>query len=506
MAASGNSTPRRWRRRLVYSAAALLLLAMAHPLWLPWLAAPWLAAQGVHWQRIERHGWTRLRLHGVEATIGSMRVTASELEVPEPVPVLFRRFVSEGVAAPRIVVTGWRVDYPAAASATNTAVAGPQSLPEVLGLAEDVVHESRRWLAGIELRGGEARFGALAWNVPTGSWTNDTLRLTGGLASAPRQITAESSLPPGAPAQLRLTSPSDDVNLNLEFRAAGQAWKAAGELRWLSNRVALEAGWDRAGFWPRRARIAGQGLRLPASALGTGAIVDPNAGFEFDWADGTGDLRAHASAQPTLPSLRGLGTFEAVIEAHTDGTAATLQRLRLHARGLETTLRDPVSVAFDGRLLTPETRLELKLDLASLATAALGGELTGQVNLRAGQDRHVELRLDLAGQDLRWQKFGAPTAALTGSHLWPELRIDRLDVGLAEGGRFHAEGGLDLARRFVTGELALSGAVHHTAKADNTGNSPLGHVRACPFRNRSTSAPKKSENAKEVLTRSNASR
>lgn len=451
MAASGKSTPRRWRRRLAYLAAALLLFVVAHPIWLPWLAASWLAPQGVHWQEVERGGWTRLRLRGVEATIGSVHATVRELEVPAPLPVLFRRFVSAGAAAPRIVATGWRVDYRADGTVTNTAAAGPQSLPEMLDLAESVVHESRRWLAALELRDGEARFGAFTAKVPAATWTNDTLRLTGGLATQARQIAAELHLPPSAPARLRLSSPSDDLDLDLRLRLAGQALAATGELRWLSNRVALDAGWEGAGFWPRRARVVGHGLRLPAQALGTDAITNSVANLEFNWADGAGDLRASATAQPILASLRELGPFAADIEAHTDGTSATLQRLQVRARGQQATLGAPVRIAFDGQWLTPDTRLDLKLDLASLSIAELAGELVGQVDIHADTDRKLALAFKLSGQALGWQDFGAPTAALTGSLVWPELRIGQLDLALKGGGQFHAAGSVDLARRFVAG-------------------------------------------------------
>ena len=451
MAASGKSTPRRWRRRLVYLAAALALLMAAHPIWLPWLAAAWLAPQGVHWQAVERHGWTRFRLRGVEATIGPVHATTRELEVPAPLPVLFRRFVAEGAAAPRIVATGWRVDYRTNATVTNAATAGPQSLAEALDLAESAVHESRRWVAELELRDGEARFGAVTLKVPAANWTNDTLRLTGGLATQTRQIAAELRLPTNAPVDLRLSSPSDDLDLDLQLRPTGQAWAAAGELRWLSNRVALEAGWEGAGFWPRRARVVGQGLRLPAQALGTDAITNATADVEFNWADGAGDLRATATAQPTLASLRELGPLAAEIEAHTDGTSATLRRLRLHTRGVEATLGAPVSVAFDGRLRTPDTRLDLNLDLASLAIAELAGQVAGQVDVHADADRKLAPAFKLSGQDLRWQNLSASTAALAGSLVWPELRIDQLDLAVKGGGQFHAAGSVDLSRRFVAG-------------------------------------------------------
>lgn len=451
MAVSGKSTPRRWRRRLVYLAAALALLVVAHPIWLPWLAAAWLAPHGIHWQQVERHGWTRFRLRNLEITLDSGHATVRDLDVPAPLPVLVRRFVSAGAAAPRIVATGWRVDYQADATGTNTATAGPQSLAEALDLAEGVVHESRRWLAALELRDGEARFGGLALQVPAANWTNDTLHLTGGLATQTRQIVAELRLPTNAPVDLRLSSPRDDLALNLQLRPTGQAWAAAGELRWLSNRVALEAGWDGAGFWPRRARVIGQGLRLPAQALGTDAITNATADLAFNWADGAGDLRATATAQPTLASLRELGPFTAEIEALTDGTSATLQRLRLHTRGVEATLGAPVSVAFDGRLLTPNTRLNLNLDLASLPITGLAGKFVGQVDVHADQARHIQLGLNFAGQNLRWQEVNAPTASLTGNLIWPEVHIHQLDLELKGGGRFHAEGSADLVRRIVAG-------------------------------------------------------
>ncbi len=471
------STSRRWRRRLAYLVAVLLLIAVAQPLWLPWLAAPWLAAQGVHWQGVERHGWTRLQLHGVEATIGSVRVTARELQVPEPGPLLLRRFLPAGAAAPRIVARGWRVEVRANAASTNRALTGPQSLPEALELAESVMQESRRWLAGLQLDDGEVRLDGRVLKAPTVSWSNETLRAVGGLAAQSRRLSAEVSLPRGAPVALRVGSPSDALALSLQLRpAGGKTCAADGELLWGANRVTLAADWDRRGFWPQHARIAGQGLRLPAGAISSGAITDAEAGFEFNWADGAGDLHAQARAQPASTSLPGLGPIEAEIAAHTDGTTATLQRLRVRAPGIVATLRDPVSVAFDGRLLTPETRLDLKLDLASLPVPSLGGELTGQVNLRAGPDRRVKVGLDLAGRNLRWQTVGATNLAFAGALVWPELRIDRLELDLAEGGRFHAEGALDLDRRVVAGaKWTFAGALPPSLQPAGIG---LGEIQA----------------------------
>src|SRR5437899_11367962 len=88
---------------LVTALAFLLLVAIAMPLWFPWLLGPVGRKAGLHFQRYQREGYSRFELGSVSFTNADVQVTAGRMRFFVPTvwawpPLRSRRPLPDGEA------------------------------------------------------------------------------------------------------------------------------------------------------------------------------------------------------------------------------------------------------------------------------------------------------------------------------------------------------------------------------------------------------------------------
>lgn len=429
---------------LLAGALALALL----PWWAGWALRPLARGQHVTFERYERVGYARFRLHGVRREDPGLVSTAARVELDTPLVWAWRTWRSADNA---VSVEDWKVEV------TRTAATRPPESPAPAGAVashattKNVLALLARWLPQADLHRGEIRIAGLApVTIAEIAWRRGAFAARGfafgghGGDFAGRTNDAGEIEP-------RATSPADATRLDL-------AWSGAdlrGSATWREQPLRFSAKFSAHGWIPTDAEIVAENWTVPAaSARMDDQYARLTGGGKLVWHDAKFELSGEAHAAPKEGSKA--PAMQARFAARGDRSAVTITAFDVNAPFAEAKLSAPVTLGFAGPLQTPPAKLTLRADLAKQAWFAATGVVEGSVEVTeaSGQPRAAfNLTCDglrLFGQELR-------RATAQGSLQWPRLELQQLEVAFDGQSRLSAQGSLDLATRTFA-DVALRGS------------------------------------------------
>src|SRR3989442_6104253 len=439
------SRVKRWFKVLGVACLVVVVIALALPVWFPWVLRPGLAHFGVGFDAYERIGYTQFALTNVRAEFPNARFDSKRIVGSLPPRWLWRRYSRGSDEEPLLTVTAWNLQIqPGGMSPRTSASSAPDS---VFAVAEEIngkLPAWRSWLPAAQLTDGKVQVGSNEVRVAAAEWHRGKLKATGE-SSKPREtfvLNCDFSGTPPYPVSLE--AKSSGVTSRLRLSRATDQWRAAGELNWQSNRVELDAGFSRSGWWPEQARLKSDHFVVPAKLLPLAGFGDPTGGFVLDWVDGRYRFEASARASPEAADLAFSPPFELSLLARGDLDSAVLEKLRITSPAIQADLSDPIGLSRSGKLTTEAATLHVGIDLTKLEGVSFGGKLNGQVRVRPMPAGQPSAEFDLSGEELTGRGFSIARARLAGRLGWPVLNLEVADMEFADGSTLGGAGEIHL--------------------------------------------------------------
>jgi translocation and assembly module TamB len=463
----------RRRKLLVAIGIVSALLALATlPIWFRWVLRPALKHYGVQFDTYRAIGYTRFALAGVHGDYEDVRFEIAGLEAPSLTRWIWARYIRRGAEQPTVACGGWRLIVK-----TNEAAHSPQpsgSTFEVLQEIEAIASGLRQWLPAARLSNGVVEVGAGKIILPSVDWKRGRLAATlrPPVLKEPIDLLADFST--AASHVISARAEQSALSVELQLKRAAESWNAEGQTLWRSNRVEMTARFTEQDWWPQRARVTADSIRVPGNLLGVEDYEDLNGSFSFDWNEGRFHLRASGEAKPKPGAPGEFPPVTVMLLARGDKASAVVETFKLSAPWIEADLSDSVGIARSGKLLTDAASLNLSLDLAKLPWASMDGKLQGIVRIRPGRTNHVQASFELSGAGLTHAGLDIRQANLFGELDWPILQLHRAEVRFAEASTFAGSAQVDLkTRSVIDGQWRFQGRLPRAWQPDGFSYSNL---------------------------------
>src|SRR5881396_1085953 len=153
------------------------VIALALPLWFPWVLRPLLARFGVGFDSYDRVGYTRFALTNIRGQFGNARFSSKRVVCSLPPQWLWRRYSSGSDEEPLLTVTAWNLQMLPGGTSQRT-----RSPDSALTVAEEInvnLPAWRTWLSRAQLADGKVQVGSNEVRVAAAEWHRGKLRATG---------------------------------------------------------------------------------------------------------------------------------------------------------------------------------------------------------------------------------------------------------------------------------------------------------------------------------------
>lgn len=488
---------RRRIRKIAISFALLLLalltLAVAMPLWFPWMAKPVFRKQGIHYAHSQRLSYGRLALDQAQFANELIQFEAERIETLTPSVWMWRRYARSSTENRAVLeVTGWRVEILKRSSHETQS----GSAHELLRAVEAALSKWESWLPKVSLRRGEVRFGKEIIRLPRVEL--DHRKLTVELESSGREASVHVEAGPSWPwrAAIGMKPFGIDATLGVTTNIDGLSLVSA--VLWRSNRVDLEAHFNRTGWLPDFATLKSGAVRLPAKTIGVEEYDDISGELAASWRDGqfTVDLSAQASPRDLAADYP---KVEAQFHARGDTNSVHIESARVAMPWLSAELSGGAAFDFTGKLLSDQARLELTADLSRQPWMQLSGMLAGEALIYPSQEKFPDTSIFLQAEQIAGFGVELQQLDLRGALHWPWFDLKNASAHIVAGGDFKAtaqvhlvDGTIDrgtvqfegrVGEQFLPAEysldrLALKGQVSGPIKTP----SHSGHLEATGFK------------------------
>ena len=247
------------RRRWLWAAGIVLMtlgaLVVAMPVWLPWVLKPVANRLGIHYQQLEREGYTRFGIRNLVFTNATIRLEVRRGKALTPIPWLWRRFKSQ-TEVPYAQVGGWKLSI--SESNRKRPSRGPRSVYTNYYNIERVVEIVQEWVPKAVLTDGVVEIEGHALQLPRAVLNHG--RLVAEVAVPKFQQTGEVTVdwvarntpgderaPPGLPSEfhrrhaIRLNAPTLDLRTSVLVSSGAAGLDIRGTLFWLTNRIEMAA-------------------------------------------------------------------------------------------------------------------------------------------------------------------------------------------------------------------------------------------------------------------------
>ena len=420
----------------------VVAVVLALPVWFPWLLRPVLARFGVGFDSYERVGYTRFALTNVRAQFGNVRFNSKRIVAFLPPRWLWQRYSKDSDEEHFLTVTDWLVQIQPGRMPQQT-----ESSDSAFAVAEQIYGKLpawRTWLPKAQLTDGQIQVGSNEVRVAAVEWQHGKLTAAGQSPKLQESFVMSSDFSGTSPYSLSIGAKSSGLTTRLWLTRETDQWRVAGELKWQSNRVELDAAFSRSGWWPERASLKSDHFRMPAKLLPLVGYDDPSGGFVLDWVDGHYHLEASARATPQAADLAFSPPLELSLRARGDLDSVVLEKLRITSPMIQADLSDPIGLNRSGKLTTDAATLRVALDLAKLEGFSLGGKLKGQARVSPMPAGQPSAEFDLSGEELSGHGFSVPRVRLAGRLRWPTLNLEVADIGFADGSTLGGAGEIKL--------------------------------------------------------------
>jgi translocation and assembly module TamB len=428
---------------LVVAGAGILLL----PWWLGAALRPVLGAQGITFERYERVGYARFRLHGVHYASASVEFTAKQVQAPTPVAWLAQRVRG---ADPLLTAEGWRVQRLTGGTAVQASAQKQISgLPDLQTALHRLGPKFVSWLPRALLTSGQVHGLGPAITVDRIDWAKSVLTVD-GVGAGERRLAFV--LTPAADGSITLSAQTVDKDARLQLLWSGA--EINGEAVLWEQPLHLAARFPAQGWLPTEASAVAENWRLPASRVKLGAPYAQVTGdARLVWREGAFDLSANAKAEPATDT--NAPPFEARAVAHGTLRELTLTELHVDAPFATAKLSAPVTFSLYRPLAAESAQLVVQADLAKMPWLEVAqGKLDGTVVVTG--DRTVARQtFELMGGNIRVRDFSLKEVQARGVLAWPELKLTELKVQLDETSSLETHGIVNWQTRELAG-VALS--------------------------------------------------
>lgn len=426
----------------------LVALLLAMPVWFPWVVVPVLERADVSVETFDRRGSGFLELNALSYSNKSVSVNLDQLTVQLPHRWLLDRFgKSPKNGAPQLEVAGWDVHLQSSSDTNSTST---NSLHRVLDLSKDTLNLLRPWIRQLQADNGRVTFQSVVVEVSQIAIADD--QLTARLSSSNLTTGAELVIGFDQTDAFRLAAVLPDRGLTneLSLRRGATAWSFDGEVGWLNNVVGFDGAFGENGWLPSSTMVSGTNWVVAADSIGLEGYASLTGSFGAGWTNGHYQFLVDGEALPAIDnplipdSIRidaaGQGTLEAI----------AIEQLNISTPALFARLSNPLAIDFSGRMLVPETTLDVSAEFIAEDrlpfTGLLEGTLTARPDLSEIVNADFEVRMNM------FDGFGLALEQvdLSGAIHWPQMVVSNCFFSFPDAGAFAMNGELDLLTQVVT--------------------------------------------------------
>jgi translocation and assembly module TamB len=440
---------------------AALLLAVALPVWWPWILRPLLASQDVRFGQYERAGYARGVLREVRWEADAVGITAERVETALPASWLWRKWSGDGDGQPLVSVQGWRLEF----YSTTSGQESKGSLHKTSSDVDTTLLALRRWLPSASATNGVVRVGTNEFHIREVVWRDSLVAVA---ATWPphlpeAQVWAKFH-PPGEAhrfATITVQSAALEMELEANLTRSVDELTAEGFVVWHSNRAELAATFAETGWLPQTASVRGDALELPGVAQSLPGYQSLRGEFDAHWQSNHFEVELTARAEPVSTNTLPWPSLNARLRAVGDSQTVRLENADLTAAGLDAKLTQPVEGGFTLESWRQASVVwRVSAALARQPWLLLTGNVTGEISVKLADPPWPDVRFALSGTDADGYGLAATNLALRGDLRWPLLRLEEFRAQLTDGPLVGVRGESDFEQgRIIAAEIELRGSV-----------------------------------------------
>lgn len=435
----------RWLKTLLLGLVVAVAGLFSLPWWLGVALRPALKPVDVTFERYERVGYARFRLHGVRYANTNLALHAAQVEAPTPLAWLGQRLRG---AEPLLTATGWQVQR----VSDRKESAGKQNggLPALRSALERIVPRLGYWLPRAQLQAGEVHGFGPDITVEQIDWRDFKLQAD-GLRVAGRELSFV--LVPDDDGSVLLTAHTLDNAARLQLAWSGAEIKGTASL-W-EQPAQLSARFPDLGWLPAEASIVAENWNLPAARVKLGVpYARVLGGARALWRDGAFDLTLEARAEPEADTKTKAPPFAARIAARGTLRELTVTALTVDAPFATAQLTAPVTFSPDRPEAGVAAKLNVLVDLAKQPWIEARGKAEGTVTV-TGSAAAVRQEFALEFTDVVLPMLALKKARARGQFQWPQLELNTLAVQLDDTSTLEGHGGVNWQTRELS-DVALT--------------------------------------------------
>lgn len=459
-------TKHRWVRSLLWLTTVGFLLLGVVPVWFPWVLTPVARHYGLRFADYDRLGWTRFALTDVQGAWDGAQLEAQRVEAVLPTTWLWRRF-NERTNGPALLTLsdGWLL---VGASTTNAVAAAsaeaPGSTDETLNQISQIGRTLQRWLPGADLTNCTLQIASNRVTIPHVQWRAGRIEAVVRLPALRGEIELAGQVGDDLALDVSARWEAHAASLHGGFSRRAEGWRWDGEVGWLTNRAGLTAQFSANGWWPVRARVAGQRWQIPATSLSVEGYKSLVTSLTANLVSNRFDLQATGVAQPTDAAARqGFPQITCSLGADGDPNGVNLNSFSIQSPWLQAELTNAVGFTWTGEFRAEPAQLQIAVDLAKLPGAKLTGQVEGVVQIDPQGSQPPVAQFRFSTGPVRAGPLDAQSIVARGEFAAPTLKLDELRANFADGSVLVADGAFDgAARSIVAARWKFSGGFRQT--------------------------------------------
>lgn len=425
------------------TAAGLLLLVLALPLWFPWVLRPVLSRAGASFSRYHRDDYSRFTLFSFDYRNATERVHANKVTVVVPTVWWWRLKVAPPAQPePFLQIAGWTYQ---SLPSTNPAASVTGEFVKLSG----ELGALNRWLPDAVLTNGAIQVQARKVAVPFLALRLGALQ---GEAIPPR------AMPPvrfianvkRVPYQIRLSSEPLHLESSIMAGTNTVGLDIQATNWWWSNPVRIAAQFGPSGQWPQSARLEASHVQLPAQAVGLEPYAELTGGVTGVWSHAEFSLALNAAAHPQTGWTH-LPPLSLDFRAQGDTNAFTIQKATVSSPWLSAELSRYVEVHLTGPILRQPATLAISADLSRQHWIPLTGQLQGEAWFAPSTGKLPVTLFQLSGSDIGTRSLRATKSLVNGTVEWPKVDITSAEATFSDGSTGALSGQIDVAQSLISG-------------------------------------------------------
>jgi len=427
--------------------AAIFLLLVSLPVWLPWVARPIASKQGAHYSRYERLSYNRFAVEGVGFTNDAIQFRAKRVEGLTPSMWSWRIF-SPGAKQQEafLNVEHWELDLLPSTKTNKESTSVFTNIED----AAQALRAVERWLPAAMLSNGTVRIQSTVLHVQNLSLKHGELRGQIEWPEKKQSATVAANLTNLPSWQAKIESDSLHLQGTLDFSARTNVGILQSTWLWRSNQIDLGAQFGRDGVLPETAVARVQQFRIPARVARLPGYQDITGSLAAKWEKGQFTIDVSAKAMP-LKAETNLPPVSVDLHSRGDTNVAVIASAVVSSPWLKAELSKELTLHFSGQLLQEPASMKITADLSQQPWARLEGKMSGEADFTPSRGKFPEAQFTISGADLGGFRIQAKTLTVKGRLSWPWIEITNANAVLDDGSTVAVAGRIDLEKQVLEG-------------------------------------------------------